>query len=140
LNNSNLAGATAEAYVHYRLRSWGLDAQFAGGINPPFDLWTEVSGRIFKIQVKGASALNIRQDLRRDAYLFHTATGSGGLYHPDDWDLMSLVALPEQRAWFTLRGDTKTRRLLPECFTEEEEIKSWNRILKLMEENENGRK
>jgi len=126
IKGNNSAGAAAEAYVHYRLRSWGIDAHFAGGLGSPFDLWAAVGGNIIKVQVKSTT-----KPLSSGHYKFNTKKGHNGLYHPDDWDIMALVALPEERVWFTLRG-TKTKgiSLQPNCFEEDQEKSSWERALR----------
>lgn len=133
MKRTTTSGAAAEAYVHYRLRSWGIDAHFAGGISSPFDLWAEVNNKILKIQVKSAS----KTESRGNHYYFSTQKGYSGFYAPEDWDIMALVALPEQAAWFTIRGNVKTRRLSPESFSEEQEKQSWERALRMLREMKN---
>ena len=132
MQRATISGAAAEAYVHYRLRSWGIDAHFAGGINSPFDLWAEIESEILKIQVKSCSKIRGNKQ-----YVFGTAKGYSGFYAPGDWDIMALVALPEQAVWFTIRKDVKVRRLPSHNFTEEQEKRSWSRALKMLGEIKN---
>lgn len=119
------AGAAAEAYVYYRLRSWGISTYFAsGGGASPFDLWTEYEGQVLKIQVKSTS-----RKIHHGKYVFSTKKGSNGLYHEDDWDIMALVALREEAVWFTLRGKgRKTRRIDSSFFSTENEKISWEKV------------
>lgn len=132
MQGTTTSGAAAEAYVHYRLRSWGIDAHFAGGIASPFDLWAEYEGKILKIQIKSSRKIS-----KRGNYFFSTKKGHSGLYAPEDWDIMALVALPEQAAWFTLRGDVKARRLPPESFSEKQERETWDRVINQIKEDQN---
>ena len=53
-------GETAEAYVYYRLLSWGYSAHFASGLASPFDLFVDYNGKIIRIQVKGTGFVDTK--------------------------------------------------------------------------------
>lgn len=120
------AGECAEAYVYYRLLSWGYNVHFASGINSPFDLWVHYHGRIIRIQVKGTTYVD-----NRNNFTFSTNKGSKSKYAYDrsDFDILALVALPFERAFFTddLPGLKKT--ITAAKFDDEHERRTWERSL-----------
>ena len=124
-------GAIAEAYVYYRLLSWGYDVHFASGISSPFDLWLNYKGIVIKIQVKGTSCTEKRSKVYRDSstYCFMTSKGGGKktLYEDDDFDILALVGLPHEKIYFTRKYGGKRRRISTKKFNEETERETWEK-------------
>lgn len=128
-------GSCAEAYVYYRLLSWGIDVHFASGLSTVFDLWVTHNGMPVRIQVKGTSAFETDPRRKGDAYRFACCKGNKikHRYTQDDFDILAVVALPEERCIFAPRPKTKTFRLPPDRFSREEEYNSWQEALLLRE-------
>ena len=134
-------GETAEAYVYYRLRSWGFDAHFANGLGSPFDIWVPSgSSSIIRIQVKGTSASEKRKPGQLHSQIFAFSTGRGGgkkqAYEADDYDIMALVALPLERAFFTTESMGKKRRVQAKKFDDFYEKYSWEKCFERIKDNQ----
>lgn len=122
-------GACAEAYVYYRLLSWGYDVHFASGIGTQFDLWVNIEGQPIRIQVKGSNNLERRRGGATRNYNFGTAKGckSKKIYAETDYDILALVALPQERCYFTTRPRGKTTRINIKRFDSEWEQRTWSK-------------
>lgn len=127
-------GASAEAYVYYRLLSWDYDVHFASGIATQFDLWVNLGGKPIRIQVKGTCNLERKKggESRTNKYCFGTAKGCSKkvIYEKTDYDILALVALPKERVYFTTKPRGKTTRIETDRFNSEEERASWTRVFK----------
>ena len=125
-------GATAEAYLYYRLLSWGYDAHFASGLTSPFDLFIAYKGKIIRIQCKGTNWLYTKG--HEDKYQFSIKKSGRKRknvpYEKSDFDILALVGLPSQAAFFTTDfTSTKTKQVACKKFNTERERQTWERCL-----------
>lgn len=125
-------GACAEGYVYFRLLTWGYDVHFASGINTQFDLWINHEGKPIRIQVKGS--LNLERGKRGDntgKFAFKTAKGCSTKfrYAETDYDILAMVAVSQERAYFTTAVGGKTTRVAAKRFDEEWEKASWRKAI-----------
>lgn len=120
------AGECAEAYVYFRLLSWGYNVHFASGINSPFDLWVHHANKIIRIQVKGTTYADGRAN-----YNFSTNKGSHSKrsYCRQDYDILALVALPVERAFFTDEIPGIKKQITIAKFDDQWERRTWERSL-----------
>lgn len=124
-------GEAAEAYVHYRLRSWGYDAHFASGLVSPFDIFIAEQGKIIRIQVKGTSYYKNYEN--ENKYQFAIKKSSNGnrnkRYGDNDFDIVAMVGLPSERAFFSTEYGTATKRITCSKFNPEKERQTWEKCL-----------
>lgn len=132
MSNNNISiGSQAEAYVYYRLLSWGYDAHFASGIGASFDLFVRVDSKIVTIQVKGTSFSERTRPNAEQSFSFYTCKGSGKKtkYQRQDWDILALVALPYERALFDIAIPGKRKRVQAKKFNLDKERQTWERSI-----------
>lgn len=120
-------GETAEAYVYYRLLTWGYDVHFASGIGRPFDLIVFHGKKSIRIQVKGTS---FREE-KSPSYQFKTGRGSSSkrAYEECDYDILAMVSLNDERAFFKSEKVNTTYRVSQNKFNAETERHTWEKCL-----------
>lgn len=124
-------GAAAEAYVYFRLRSWGLDVHFANGLGSPFDLFVFVNGEPIRVQVKGTASVEGNRIDYSGSQLYGFSTGRGSnrkrAYDKNDYDILALVAMPFERSVFLTEKVGKRKRVSAKKFSGGFEQRTWER-------------
>lgn len=73
----------------------------------PYDLVADISGRLYRIQVKATTGLTSPRDGRLPAYRFriHRGQGHSHRYKPDDFDLCAFVSFASGEIAYAFKSE-----------------------------------
>ena len=129
---SKVIGDIAEAYVIYRLFTYGLQPQLMFSDNTSYDALIEVDGKVLRIQVKGSN--NIDGSRKAETVKFTVSKGGKckDKYNAEDFDILAVVYNKAERCIFypNIGGFKTSKRVAVERFTEDEERTSWESTIK----------
>lgn len=130
---SKAIGDIAEAYVIYRLFTYGHNAQLFFCDNVPYDAVVEIDGRLYKVQIKGTANPD---PSRVNSCRFSTSKGcyADTYYTKEDFDILALVYTGVERCLFipNTSGFSKCKRISTSKFNEAEERGSWHEAIKTL--------